>query len=91
MTIEQQILSSIEKAENYSISLADQIIYDQSIGDKSCCEIKLLLVGQWIWILKDYLIYNFDEDTGSTITPDYTCVDLNSIQKLMGKINNLSC
>lgn len=89
MTIEQQIDAAITKAETVSFTWADLNLAQLSNGEDVTTEIKLYLLGQWIWILKDYKIYNFGDN--GAITPEYTCVTLQEINLLIAKINALEC
>lgn len=89
MTTEQRIDAAITRAEYVAFTWADQNIVMIHDGEDVPGEIKLYLLGQWIWILKDYKIYNFGDN--GNITPDYTCVSLDNINLIISKINALEC
>ncbi len=89
MTIEQQIDEAILKAQNISFEWADEFLVKEAQGDNVCGEEKLFLLGQWILILQDYKIYNFEDN--ATIIPEYVCVSLDEIKILISKINAIQC
>lgn len=91
MTTQDQISSAITKAKEISFTWADKFLVDIGNGDdpNQCCEIKLYIIGTWIWILEDYLVYNFD-DNGS-IPPEYTCLSIEEIYLIISKINAIQC
>lgn len=89
MTIEQQIDAAVDKIQVYMMTLADGYLQELSYGGKPCGDMKLFMLGQWYFILKDYKIYNFGDN--GAITPDYTCVTLAQINDLIAKVNALNC
>ncbi len=89
MTIEQQIDAAIQRAKDISYIWADEFLTKESQGDSVCGEVKLFLLGQWMFILKDYKIYNFG--SAGSITPEWTCVSLDEIRLLISKINAIQC
>lgn len=89
MTIEQQIDSAIQRAKDISYIWADEFLTKESQGDEVCGEVKLFLLGQWMFILKDYKIYNFGD--AGVIVPEWTCVILDEIRLLISKINAIQC
>lgn len=89
MTIEQQIDAAVIKGQNISYIWASEFIEQINIGNKPCCEIKLFVLGQWLWILQDYKVYNFG-DNGS-VTPEYNCLTLDEIMLIISKINAIKC
>lgn len=89
MTLDQQISAAIDKANQVLYAWSDKFLNEIKYGDAHCGELKLFVLGQWMLILKDYRIYNFED--GSAITPAYTCVTEVQILLLISKINALSC
>jgi len=91
MTSQDQISAAIATAKVAIFTLADKFLLNESNGDNAneCCEIKLYIIGSWIWILEDYLVYNFDKN--GTITPEYTCLSVEEIDGIIARINSLRC
>lgn len=90
MNLNTQISDTISLGKDTAIAWANNYITRESLGDQlGCCELKLVVLTQWICMLSEYLEDSFDEN-GYVIEDATTCLTQDEAMVLVGKITALS-
>ena len=90
MLLAQDIFNTVLTAKCVSGCWANTLVERFDNGDNiECNEKKFMSLIQWIMILETYYCNNFDADTQSNITPDYTCLTQAEAEQLLAKLKTL--
>jgi len=86
------INNAITKATTVASEWADKFLYNESIGSSNGCgPLQLVVLTNWIRILTEYRDGNFNSDGSDINDPEYTCLSLDEILSLVGRVNDLEC